>query len=418
MLQLWIFLLLFTQAYAQEELDQRLAGYIKEFNLVPLKAPRARREKLFILGRSLFHERQISGNKNIGCIDCHHPRFMTHDGLPLALGEGAIGFQTASQRRMQHTARVGARNTPALFNLHSVNVMFWDGRVDYDPETKSFSTPVPLRPEVSSTLTSALAAQAIFPMVDRDEMRGLKGSNEIADARDVYEAWDLIVARIMKIPAYKEALSELFPGEKINIGHLGEALAEFQGQAFFLADTPYDRYLKGNIEALTPRQKLGMDVFFNKGKCGDCHHGEHLSALDFDGVGVPQIGPGKQDGDDFGRYQWDKDEGSRYAFRVPPLRNVGLTAPYFHNGAMKTLEEVVEHYDDIKASLEGYRITENWKNYLSPLKDHDPSTNSIRYANLPEDLPLKLHFTEEEEAALVDFLRYGLTDMRLQRNVQ
>jgi cytochrome c peroxidase len=161
-----------------------------------------------------------------------------------------------------------------------------------------------------------------------------------------------------------------------------------------------------------------MDVFFNKGKCGDCHNGQHLSALDFDGVGVPQIGPGKQEGDDLGRFQWDGEEGSKYAFRVPPLRNIGLTAPYFHNGSFNTLEDVVEHYDDIRASLEGYRIMQQLENYLAPLKDHDPFNNYIRYENLPEDLPLSLYFTEEEEESLVEFLRYGLTDYKLQRNIK
>jgi cytochrome c peroxidase len=65
--------------------------------------------------------------------------------------------------------------------------------------------------------------------------------------------------------------------KKINIGHLGEALAAFQAQAFAFSDTPYDRYLKGELEALTPVQKQGMDAFFGKGKCGECHNGQHLS---------------------------------------------------------------------------------------------------------------------------------------------
>lgn len=408
------FLLMCLPAFGQSNIDERLQGYIKEFNLKPVTKPGEVNKKLLIIGRNLFHEKGISGNNNIRCLDCHHPRVMTHDGIPLSLGEGSYGIQVGSNLRMQGTGKVLARNTPALFNLHNINVMFWDGRVEFNPETGIFSTPVPLRPEVAAVLKSALAAQAIFPMVDHAEMRGQKGTNPIADALDEYEAWDLIVEKVLALPGYKEAFEEVYPGQKINIGHFGEALAEFQGKNFFFADTPYDRYIQGEIEALTPKQKVGMDVFFNKGKCGDCHNGEHLSALDFDGAGAPQIGPGKTDGDDYGRFLVDNDEGSKYAFRVPPLRNVGLTAPYFHNGSMSSLEAVVEHYDDIKASLEGYKIMEQFKNYLEPLKDHDQSTNEARYVNLPEDLPLQLHFTEEEEDALVEFLRYGLTDVRLQ----
>jgi len=327
-----LFILASFSAFPAAPIDERLAGYVQKFNLIPLSAPAARKHKLFLLGRDLFRERRISGNDNISCMECHHPRIGTADGIPLSLGEGAIGLQIGNRKRMQGQGRILARNTPALFNLHNVNVMFWDGRVEFNPETKKLITPIPLKREVARTLTSALAAQAIFPMVDHDEMRGLRSSNPIADAKNEEEAWELIVEKILKFPEYQKAFAEVFPGQKINIGHFGEALAEFQGQAFFLAETPYDRYLKGNVEALTTKQKIGMEVFFDKAKCGICHNGEHLSSLEYKVVGSPQIGPGKENGDDYGRYQWDNQEGNRYAFRVPPLRNVGLTAPYFHHG--------------------------------------------------------------------------------------
>lgn len=411
----FLLLLVCLPVFSQETIDEKLTSYIQEFSLKPVTPPAQRRQKLFILGRNLFHEKGISGNKNISCQDCHHPRIGTHDGLPLSVGEGSFGLQFGANLRMQGTGKILARNTPALFNLHNINVMFWDGRVELNPETGLFSTPVPLKPEVLLTLKSALAAQAIFPMVDHAEMRGQKGSNPIADAIDEYIAWDLIVERVIDLPGYRAAFAEIFPNETINIGHFGEALAEFQSQAFFYADTPFDRYIKGNLEALTPKQKLGMDVFFNKGRCGDCHNGEHLSALDFDGVGSPQIGPGKSNGDDYGRFLVDGDESSKYGFRVPPLRNVSLTAPYFHDGAFQSLEQVVEHYDDIKASLESFQDMIQLSNYLTPLQKHDHFTNEARYVNLPEDLPLKLNFTEVEEEALVEFMRTGLTDVRLQK---
>ena len=409
-----LFLVLTTQSYALEPIDLKLQGYIKTFNLVPLKAPRPRNDKLFILGRNLFMDQRLSGNDNISCMECHHPRLGTGDGIPLSLGEGARGFQINGRERMQGTGRVLARNAPAVMNLHNVPVLFWDGRVMYSEQSKTFKTPVPLRHAVSKVMTSALAAQAIFPMVDHDEMRGLKGTNPIANAKDEYEAWDLIVKKIMAVEGYRKLFEEVFPGQKINIGHFGEALAEFQSQAFFLADTPYDRYISGRVEALNQKQKKGMDVFFGKGKCGECHKGEHLSGLGFKNVGVPQIGPGKEKGMDFGRYQWDKNPANRFAFRVPPLRNVALTAPYFHDGSFETLEEVVEHYDDIKVSLESYRIFKQWTNYVTPIKDHDHRTNNYIYASLADNLPLKLEFTGEEEEALVEFMRTGLTDIKLQ----
>jgi cytochrome c peroxidase len=400
-------------AFSQESQEQRLKQYIQDFNLTSVRSPGVRNQQLFILGRSLFHERGLSGNNNIRCEDCHHPRIGLGDGLPLALGEGATGFQMGGRLRLQESGKVLARNSTALFNLHHVNVMFWDGRVEFHPETKSFTTPVPLRADIASTLKSALAAQAIFPMVDHAEMRGRPGSNPIADAANEHEAWDLIVEKILKIPGYQEAFATVFRGEKINIGHLGEALAHFQSHAFYFTDTPFDRYIQGEVTALTPKEKLGMDVFFGKGRCGECHHGENLSALDYDSIAVPQIGPGKINGDDLGRFHVDGEEDSKYAFRVPPLRNVALTAPYMHNGVFKTLAEVVHHYDDIRASLEGFKILEQWKNYSSSIEDHDHSSNETRYIYLPEDLDLKLNLTQFEKEALVEFLEVSLTDVRL-----
>ena len=419
-MNLLLVLFISFSVFAQDNIDAKLETYIKNFQLTNLKTPSPMRKKLFQIGNSLFFDKEISGNRNIRCIDCHHPRLNTHEGIPLSLGEGASGFEFGSGNRKQGTGKILARNTPALFNLHDVPIMFWDGRVMLNPRTNRLTTPVSLRPDVANTIKSALAAQAIFPMVDHDEMRGQKGSNPIADAKDEYEAWAIIVERVMSIKSYREAFAEVYPGETINIGHLGEALAEFQGQAFFFADTPFDRYLKGNKAALTPLQKQGMDVFFNKAECGLCHGGEHLSIMDFHNVGVPQIGPGKQNGDDFGRYQWQPKQEFKYAFRVTPLRNVALTAPYFHNGAYQTLEEVVDHYNDIPHSLETYRVAERivnqLKNYTTPLQDHNRNTNSERVENISFMILLRLNLTVEEKKALVEFLKVGLTDYRLQNN--
>lgn len=413
----FLLLILSFSVFAQENIDSNLASYIKDFQLTTVRPPSAMRKKLFQIGNSLFFDKDVSGNRNIRCIDCHHPRLNTQEGIPLSLGEGATGFEFGSGHRTQGTGRVLARNTPALFNLHNVQFMFWDGRVSFNSRTGRLVTPMPLKPDAANVIKSALAAQAIFPMVDHDEMRGQKGSNDIADAQDEYEAWDIIVSRIMSKKSYQEAFAEVYPGETINIGHFGEALAEFQAQAFYFTDTPFDRYLKGDKKALTPLQKKGMDVFFRRGDCGLCHGGEHLAIADFHNVGVPQIGPGKQNGNDFGRYQINPKQEFKYAFRVPPLRNVAVTAPYFHNGAYATLEEVVEHYNDIPHSLSTYRVADRivgqLKNYLSPLKDHDQNTNAERVENISFMILLRLNLTKDEKEALVDFLKTGLTDDRL-----
>jgi cytochrome c peroxidase len=406
-------LLTIFSAGAASEIDKRLTHYITKFNLTPLSKPINVNEKLADVGHSLFVDRRLSGNKNISCRDCHHPRTMTIDGLPLGVGEGSEGVQAAGQFRLQKSGKILARNTPALFNMDGLNVMFWDGRISFDPLTKEVITPIPLRNDISKTLKSALAAQAIFPIVDHAEMRGQKGTNEIADAANEHEAWELITKRIMSVPQYKAIFSELYPGEEINIGHMGEALAEFQRTAFAYGDTPYDNYLKGDQNALNDIQKVGMDVFFGKGKCGECHTGEHLSNFEFHNIGAPQIGPGRINGDDFGRYEWDAREKNLYAFRVPPLRNVSLTAPYMHDGSFKTLAQVVEHYDMIVESFTGYNLINNWKNYIEKLTGHDHSKDELRKSSLSPKLTPKLFFEEEEEKALTEFLTTALTDKRL-----
>ena len=399
----------FAQA---ETIDDRLRGYITKFNLSNLSPLPARNKALFDLGHELFETNLISGNNNISCRDCHHPAAMTMDGLPLGLGEGAAGINTATTRRVQKNGKILARNTPALFNMNGLASMFWDGRVSYNAETKAFSTPVPLRPDVAAVMTSALAAQAIFPMVDHSEMLGQPGSNPLSNARDEYEAWDLIVAKTLADPDFKAMFDKVYPGQKINIGHFGEAIAEFQRHAFAFNQTPYDDYLKGDSKALTEIQKIGMDVFFNKGKCGECHQGEQLSNFEFHNIGVAQIGPGKKNGDDLGRAEITGAEEDMYAFRVPGLRNVGVTAPYMHDGAFKTLGQVVEHYDMIVPSLTEFSLVNNWKNYTETITDHDHATDLRRQETLSKKLTVHLRFEEEEEHALSEFLATALTDKR------
>jgi cytochrome c peroxidase len=222
-------------AFAQSpnELDLKLQEYVKTFSLKPLSNLPAKNENLFELGKQLFMERKISGNENISCMDCHHPSIGSGDGLVLGLGEGAEGLEIKAGSRVQKTGTMLARNTPPLFNLGGIEIpYFWDGRVRFAPVNKIFITPdadlngaTPVRSDITTTMKSGLAAQAIFPMVNHAEMRGKPGTNPIADAKSNSEAWDLIVEKILKDEHYKKQFEKVFPGEKINIGHFGEAIA-------------------------------------------------------------------------------------------------------------------------------------------------------------------------------------------------
>ncbi len=406
-------LLVVFSLHAETLVDQKLSGYVEKFQLRSLRKPTNINRPLVELGHSLFRDVILSGNKNISCLSCHHPRNMTMDGLPLGLGEGAIGIQIPGSTRAQNTGKILARNTPGLFNLNGINVMFWDGRVSYNPKNKNFTTPVPLRKDVNDTLTSALAAQALFPMVNHDEMRGAPGSNPIADAKSEEEAWDLLTERVLAVPRYKDAFTQIYPNQTINAGHLAEALAEFQRVNFFFADTPYDNYLDGDLTALNDLQKRGMDVFFSHGKCGQCHNGEHLSNFEFHSIGAPQIGPGKVNGDDLGRYEWEKTDWNYYAFRVPPLRNVFVTPPFMHDGSLKSLSEVVKHYNDVKENLTAFTFVNEWTSYTEKLSGHDHANDALRLQTLSYMLDEKLDLSESDEKALVEFLTTGLTDKKL-----
>jgi cytochrome c peroxidase len=410
---LLLFILAFAQiSYAVSELDLRLQSYIKTFNLKAMTPPGPINKKLFLLGREFFFEKALSGNNNISCADCHHPRTMTIDKLPLSLGEGASGVEVTSGGRQQNTGKIIARNSPALFNLHNVPILFWDGRVQFNQLTGEFITPVKLPKHFGPVLKNALAAQALFPLTDHREMRGEIGTNEIANAENEAEVWSLLLKRIISNNNYHNLLKELFPGEELSLAHVARAIAHFQEQAFFAADTNYDRYLLGDLNAMTEIQKTGMDIFFSKGKCGECHRGEHLSDFSYHNIGVPQIGPGKTNGDDFGHYYQDPKIENLYAFKVPALRNVSVTAPYMHNGVFKTLDEVIEHYDDIEVSLKGYFFINNYVNYVERIEGPLVHTNEEKLSHLSPKLTRNLFFEESEERALIEFIQGALTERR------
>ena len=127
----------------------------------------------------------------------------------------------------------------------------------------------------------------------------------------------------------------------------GRAIAAFERE-LVTRNSPYDRYVMGDDNALSAMQQRGLELFFTKAKCAVCHNGPLFSDFRFVVQGVPQEGTGKSllPGDDFGREEHTKNPVDRYAFRTPALRNVELTPPYMHDGVFETLEEVVHFYND------------------------------------------------------------------------
>lgn len=335
-------------------------------------APPARVE----LGRLLFFDKILSGNLNISCASCHHPMAATGDGLSLSMGEGGRGLGvTRDTGYGEHAVQERVpRNAPPLFNLGAREFvhLFLDGRVEEDPYAPSgFSTPA--GDDLPDGLDNVLAAQVMFPVTSAAEMAGQAGENEQADAAAQNRlagpggVWDLIAQKLQAIPVYAELFVLAFPeevmkAEDITFVHAANAIAAYEASAWRSDNSAFDRFLRGELRALSREQRLGMNLFYGKARCGTCHIGTFQTDQLFSAIAIPQIGPGKGDNqagysdgrDDFGRERVSGRPADRFRFRTPSLRNVALTAPYGHSGAYDSLEEIVRHYIDPPAALHQY----------------------------------------------------------------
>jgi len=340
------------------------------------------------LGRLLFFDKVLSGNRNIACASCHHPELATTDGLALGLGEGPSGL--GPERRVGSSTEAAVhervpRNSPALFNLgaREFEVMFHDGRVEADPNgyyEGGFITPAKWK--LPRGLDSVLAAQAMFPVTSPTEMAGQKGENPVADAVSLNNAagrggaWELLAARLQAIPEYVDRFGDAFPDQVERAGDItyvlaANAIAAFEAEAFRADQSPFDAYLRGDRASLDREQQRGMALFYGKAGCADCHSGAFQTDHDFHAIAMPQLGPGKADGsdaaywsasglraflEDFGRGRVTVRPEDQHKFRTPSLRNVELTGPWGHDGAYDRLEEIVRHHLDPVAALERYDV--------------------------------------------------------------
>ena len=312
------------------------------------------------IGRLLFYDKILSGNRNISCGTCHHPTLGTGDGLSLGIGEGGEGLgpkRNAGSGEDRIPKRI-PRNAPALWNLgaREINTMFHDGRLmTSDRYGNGFDSPA--EEWLPQGFNSILAAQAVFPLVAQFEMAGNPRENEVAGAVHdrIDAAWPIIAKRVRTIPAYGEKFVAAFDNidspDQVSITEIANALAAFMGTEWQSFDSPFDAYLNGDAEALTEDQTAGMDLFYGKANCAQCHAGPLMSDQDFYALTLPQFGPGRTRSfdpipRDVGRMGKSDDLADAYRFRTPMLRNVALTAPYGHNGAYPTLEGIVRHHID------------------------------------------------------------------------
>jgi len=403
-------------------LDAEVRGQLTQWGVVPIGALPPANPALVELGRALAFDKILSGNRDISCATCHPPSAHGTDGLSLSVGTGGTGVGPA--RALGAGRRFIPRNAPSLLNqgLRSPYI-FWDGRVSgvgAGPFQKPANVTLP------AGLPNILAAQAMLPVLNRQEMRGEAGDldvfgnpNELAQLADSQYAkvWQGIMQRVLAIPEYVTMFAAAFPAkspQSLGFQDAATAIAAFMTNAFARSDSPLDRYLARNDFALSAEAKRGALVFFQRARCASCHSGPLLGGQGFANDGVPQLGPGTGNGAplDRGRGEVDTLPSNqawvRFQFRVPPLRNVELTAPYMHDGAYPTLEAVVRHYDDVPAAQRSYDVTQ-----LSPalqgMVHNDDVTIAAVSATLDFRVRTPFRFTDQEKADLVAFLK-ALTD--------
>ena len=399
-----------TPSQTEPNLADRLA---QAGAIAPLQLPAASTAQVE-LGRALFWDPILSGNKDTACVTCHHPVQGTGDGLELPIGTGGLGLGPA--RVFAGTRQVLVpRNATPVYNLglDGMDVMFWDGRVALLPDGQFDS---PANDDLPYNLNNAIAVQAMFPVTSPDEMRGHPGDTDVFGERNemgnlkghqAVMMWNGLMAELLAVPAYQELFQAAYPGvplDALNFGHAANALAAYQMDTFTFLDSPWDRYLQGDETALSAEAMAGAELFYGEAGCADCHSGSLLSDLQFHNIGAPQIGPGKGNEEpyDFGRARETGDESDLFAFRTPPLRNVAITGPWLHNGAYTTLEAVIRHHLNARNAVENYDFSQ-----LPPLVlAEDSGDTAVHTAahNAPSFAMPTRDLTDAEVAALLAFL--------------
>jgi cytochrome c peroxidase len=277
------------------------------------------------LGRLLFWDPILSGNRDVACATCHHPDFAYADGRDLSLGTSAVGLGPSRRDVSNGRIPIVKRNSPTVLNT-AFNGLDRQGR----RRRPSGQTPETLDPANAPMLWDnrirSLEAQALEPIKSREEMRG--------DAYSEAVAVDTVLARLRANQEYVRLFEAAFgAGTSIDATRLGQAIAAFE-RSLVAMNSPYDRFLAGERDALTARQRRGLEAFDRAG-CDRCHEGTMFSDFELHAEGVrenPRLP--------------EPDAGTRrYRFRTPSLRNVALTAPYMHNGMLATLEDVLRFYD-------------------------------------------------------------------------
>lgn len=239
------------------------------------------------LGKKLFFDPRLSGNGSMSCASCHSPLFGWSDGLPTAVG---------------HLDEVLGRASPTVVNTGYNSIQMWDGRA------------------------RTLEDQAMGPMEAAQEMN--------MDIKSLFE-W------LNTSPGYQAAFAAAYPDEAIDSTTLSKALAAFQ-RTVVSRDSRFDRWVQGDPSAMNADEVEGFRLFVGEAKCVICHSGPNFTDNGFHNIGLLDV---NDPAADLGRFVQRPINVLKGAFKTPTIRDIELTAPYFHNGAATTLEAVMDHYN-------------------------------------------------------------------------
>lgn len=263
------------------------------------------------LGRMLFWDPILSGDGDIACATCHHPEHDYAENLETSLGVGGRGLS-----RARRGGTLVKRNSMTILNTAFNGI---DENGNYDPaNTVSFW----------DNREKSLEDQALKPIHSIEEMRGHAFAEDLTV--------DSIKARLQAIPEYRNMFRAAFETDIIEGEHIEKAIAAFE-RTLIANDSPFDRFARGDANALTQRELDGMNAFIDAG-CDNCHSGPMFSDFELHTIGVPE-NPRIT--------EFDEGAGNQ-KFRTGSLRNLSKTGPYMHNGVFETLEDVVEFYDEIE----------------------------------------------------------------------
>jgi cytochrome c peroxidase len=287
-----ISLLLISGVFSKGDADRELLAKAKQhFSPLPKGFPSADNPitpQKVELGRLLFFERRLSVNDMISCATCHAIEY--YYAVPAPKQMGALALQR--------------RHAPTVLNSAGQLVQHWIGN----------------RKDVEDKALQSLTGQAALGNPSRESVE----------------------EKLRKIPQYVELFRKAFPEDKepITAENIAKAIGAFERT--LVTPSRFDEFLKGNTKALTPEEKRGLKTFIEVG-CATCHNGALLGGTMYQKFGVyePYWKYTKSESIDEGRFAVTKNEEDRYVFKVPPLRNVAMTAPYFHDGSVASLEEAV-----------------------------------------------------------------------------